>query len=143
MPKIMFYITVTLLLCQGHLVMPFQIFQISLLSTVRNEGPHDVCTSGTISLSTQNDDEKKNKTEADVAALHMDTKYSWLVCGVAFLGNFMTLGFSYGIGIYFAEFRDIFEESAGTTSWVSSFNYGILCMTGIMSQYSLINSSIS
>ncbi len=61
---------------------------------------------------------------------HKDTPYSWVVCLAAFTSSFMTVGFSHAIGIYFVVFRDIFEETAGVTSWVSSLNYGVLCMSG-------------
>ena len=61
---------------------------------------------------------------------YKDSKYSWLVCLVSFISSFMTVGYTYAIGIYFVLFRDVFETSAGTTAWVSALNYGTLSFTG-------------
>ncbi len=61
---------------------------------------------------------------------YKDSWHSWLVCAVSFLVSFMTVGFSFAIGIYFVAFLDIFKQTSATTSWVSSLNYGILCNIG-------------
>ena len=59
-----------------------------------------------------------------------DSTYSWIVMAVAFVSNFMSIGFSYAIGVYFAEFRYIFGSNAGTTSLVSALNFGMICLSG-------------
>ena len=61
---------------------------------------------------------------------YKDTKYSWLVCVVSFISSFMTIGYTYAIGIYFVLFQDVFDTSAGTTAWVSALNCGTLTCTG-------------
>ncbi len=61
---------------------------------------------------------------------YKDSGYSWLVCAAAFTSTFLTVGFSHAIGIYFVAFLEVFEETAGVTSWISSLNFGITCMTG-------------
>ena len=63
---------------------------------------------------------------------HKDTRYAWVVCVAAFLTYFMTTGFSYSIGIYFVILWDVFQEDSSTTSWVSSLNFGVLCMIGMI-----------
>ena len=60
----------------------------------------------------------------------MDTGWSWVVCGAAFVTHTLTIGFSYGIGVYYVEFLTVFKESKGTTAWISSLNYGFLCGLG-------------
>ncbi len=75
-------------------------------------------------------EESKRFPEEPTIPPHKDTTYSWVVCFAAFTSTFMTVGFSHAIGIYFVVFRNIFEQTAGVTSWVSSLNYGVLCMSG-------------
>ena len=74
-------------------------------------------------------DRKGPNPPADIPA-YKDSVYSWLILGVAFLASFMTDGFSYAIGIYFVEFRDIFGSSAGITSLVSSLSFSVTCFAG-------------
>ena len=76
--------------------------------------------------------DRKDGQKIDISESHKDSKYSWVVCAAVFLAIFMTMGFSYAIGIYFVVFQDIFEKSSATTSWISSFNHGTTCMTGIL-----------
>ena len=66
---------------------------------------------------------------------YKDSGHSWLVCAVSFVTSFMTIGFSFAIGIYFVAFLDIFNQTSATTSWVSSLNYGILCNSGISNNF--------
>ncbi len=74
-------------------------------------------------------DTKDRKPPADIPA-YKDSAYSWLILGVAFLASFMTNGFTYAIGIYFVEFRDIFGSGAGITSLVSSLSFSVSCFAG-------------
>ena len=74
-----------------------------------------------------------NSKEHETISSHKDSSYSWIVCFAAFLSTFMTTGFSYTIGIYFVVFRDVFKQSSSAASWVSSLNYGTICLTGILS----------
>ena len=60
----------------------------------------------------------------------MDSGWSWVVCCAAFITHTLTIGFSYGIGVYYVEFLTVFKESKGTTAWISSLNYGFLCGLG-------------
>ena len=60
----------------------------------------------------------------------VDSKWSWLVCGAAFFSRVLTTGFAYGISVYYVEFLSVFNESKGTTAWISSLNYGVLCAIG-------------
>ncbi len=48
----------------------------------------------------------------------------------------LTSGFSYVIGVYYVEFLEVFNETRATTAWISSLNYGTLCIIGEM-QFSL------
>ena len=74
---------------------------------------------------------------------YKDSGYSWLVCTAAFTSTFLTVGFSHAIGIYFVAFLEVFEETAGVTSWISSLNFGITCMAGrerfLLIYYSIIS----
>ena len=60
----------------------------------------------------------------------LDGGWSWIVCGSAFIGHMMTSGFSLAIGVYFVEFLAVFNESKGTTAWVSALNFGAQCLVG-------------
>ena len=60
----------------------------------------------------------------------VDGGWSWVVCGSAFLGHMLTSGFSLCVGVYFVEFLAVFDESMGTTAWVSALNFGIMCWAG-------------
>ena len=60
----------------------------------------------------------------------MDSGWSWIVCAAAFITHTLTIGFSYAIGVYYVEFLTVFNESKGTTAWISSLNYGFLCGIG-------------
>ncbi len=60
----------------------------------------------------------------------MDSGWSWVVCFVAFVSHLLTVGFSYAIGVYYVEFLEVFNESKGTTAWISALNYGVLCCGG-------------
>ena len=77
---------------------------------------------------------KNGDLEARTTSSYKDSRYSWIVMVVAFLSNLMSIGFSYAIGIYFAEFKDIFESNAGTTSLVSALNFGVVCLSGIQTK---------
>ena len=60
----------------------------------------------------------------------MDSTWSWVVCAVTFFSHIVAVGFSYAISVYYVEFLTVFNESSGTTSWLSSLNYGTLCLIG-------------
>ncbi len=60
----------------------------------------------------------------------MDSGWSWIVLGSAFVAHFFTVGFSYAIGVYYSEFLHVFGESKGTTAWIAGLHYGILCGVG-------------
>ena len=65
----------------------------------------------------------------------MDGGWSWIVCAAAFITHTLTVGFSYAIGVYYVEFLTVFNESKGTTAWISSLNYGCLCGIGELVTY--------
>ena len=69
----------------------------------------------------------------------MDSGWSWIVCAAAFITHTLTIGFSYAIGVYYVEFLSVFNESKGTTAWISSLNYGFLCGIGELVTYTLID----
>ncbi len=85
--------------------------------------PGDFDTS--VKSATKNGDQETKNLRS-----YIDSKYSWIVMAVAFVSNFMSIGFSYAIGIYFVEFRDIFLANARTTSLVSALNFGMVCISG-------------
>ena len=60
----------------------------------------------------------------------MDSLWSWIVCAATFFSHIVAIGFSYAISVYYVEFLAVFNESSGTTSWLSSLNYGMLCLIG-------------
>ena len=60
----------------------------------------------------------------------MDSPWSWVVCAATFFSHIVAVGFSYAISVYYVEFLAVFNESSGTTSWLSSLNYGMLCLIG-------------
>ena len=61
----------------------------------------------------------------------MDSPWSWVVCAVTFFSHIVAVGFSYAISVYYVEFLTVFNESSGTTSWLSSLNFGVLCLMGV------------
>ncbi len=61
----------------------------------------------------------------------LDSGWSWVVLGSAFLANFFTVGFSYAIGVYYLEFLHVFDESKGLTAWIAGLHYGTLCGAGM------------
>ena len=60
----------------------------------------------------------------------MDSPWSWVVCAVTFFSHVVAIGFSYAISVYYVEFLTGFNESSGTTSWLSSLNFGIKSFIG-------------
>ena len=68
--------------------------------------------------------------EVDGRMGEVDGRYSWVVCAVAFSAHLLTSGFSFSIGVYYVEFLNVFNQSKGTTAWVASLNFGILCLVG-------------
>ena len=60
----------------------------------------------------------------------MDSPWSWVVCAVTVFSHVVAVGFTYAISVYYVEFFTVFNESSGTTSWLSSLNYGMLCFIG-------------
>ena len=60
----------------------------------------------------------------------MESPWSWVVCAVTFFSHIVAVGFSYTISVYYVEFLTVFNESSGTTSWLSSLNYGIISFIG-------------
>ena len=68
----------------------------------------------------------------------MDHGWSWIICGAAFIVHALTSGFSFSIGVYYAEFLYVFIESKATTAWISSLNLGTFCGVGRGVQFSLI-----
>ena len=59
-----------------------------------------------------------------------DGMYAWVICGVAFIGHTLSAGFSYTMGTYYVVFKEVFNHSAGVTSWVSSLNLGVAFLIG-------------
>ncbi len=59
-----------------------------------------------------------------------DGMYAWVICGVAFIGHTLSAGFSYTMGTYYVIFKEVFNHSAGVTSWVSSLNLGVAFLIG-------------
>ena len=60
----------------------------------------------------------------------MDSRWSWIICCVAFIGHMLTIGFSYTVSVYYVEFLSVFNKNKGDTAWVSALNYGALCVIG-------------
>ena len=60
----------------------------------------------------------------------MDSTWSWVVCAVMLFSHVVAIGFSSAISVYYAEFLSVFNESSGTTSWLSSLNYGMIGLSG-------------
>ena len=67
----------------------------------------------------------------------MDSPWSWVVCTVTFFSHVVAIEFSYAISVYYVEFLTVFNESSGTTSWLSSLNYGIIGFIGKLLSVSL------
>ena len=59
-----------------------------------------------------------------------DSGWSWVVCGITFVIKMLTNGFSYAIGVYYVEFLNVFNESKGTTAWISGLNLGVFLGVG-------------
>ncbi len=59
-----------------------------------------------------------------------DAGHTWRVVVAITFNYAMTGGFLLSIGVYFAVFLEEFQESAGTTAWLSSLNYGSCYLTG-------------
>ncbi len=64
-----------------------------------------------------------------------DTKHSWVVCGAIFICHMMSFGFAFTIGVYYIKFRDAFGCSAGVTSLVASFLYGMSQVISMLSYF--------
>ena len=64
----------------------------------------------------------------------MDCGWSWVICGAAFIIHALTSGFSFAIGVYYAEFLYVFSQSKGSTAWISSLNLGTFCAVGRLDQ---------
>ena len=60
----------------------------------------------------------------------MDRGWSWVVCGAAYFTHMLTIGFTYGIGVYYVEFLSVFNENKGFTALIPSINLGMLCGIG-------------
>ena len=52
------------------------------------------------------------------------------MCGATFFTHMLTIGFTYGIGVYYVEFLSVFNENKGFTALIPSINLGMLCGIG-------------
>ena len=72
----------------------------------------------------------KNSSISNTNTNGKDGMYAWVICGVAFIGHTLSAGFSYTMGTYYVIFKEVFNHSAGVTSWVSSLNLGVAFLIG-------------
>ena len=66
----------------------------------------------------------------EVSTIEKDTGWAWIIAAACYIGNFLTLGFSYSTGIYYVIFMETFDETPSRVSWISSINLGTLCTIG-------------
>ena len=60
-----------------------------------------------------------------------DSLRSLVVAIACCVGNFLAIGLSYSAGVYYVVFRDAFQVSPSTVSWISSINLGCTNMFGM------------
>ena len=53
-----------------------------------------------------------------------------IITASAFVAQFVTNGWSVGMGLYYVTFLEVFQQSHAVTAWVGSLNYAVLCVTG-------------
>ncbi|XP_019646473.1 PREDICTED: monocarboxylate transporter 13-like [Branchiostoma belcheri] len=60
-----------------------------------------------------------------------DGGWGWVVVASTFFVNMLVVGTLKSFGVFYAEFREVFQESAGMTSFISSILGGMLLMCSV------------
>ncbi|KAI8480514.1 hypothetical protein Bbelb_417500 [Branchiostoma belcheri] len=60
-----------------------------------------------------------------------DGGWGWVVVASTFFVNMLVIGNMKSFGVFFAEFREVFQESAGITSFISSILGAVLLMCSV------------
>lgn len=60
-----------------------------------------------------------------------DGYYAWIVLGAIVVVHFLSIGFAFGsIGVFTAEYNELFKVDVRLSSWVGSVLTGILLCSG-------------
>ncbi len=69
---------------------------------------------------TEKPEKSKDNWIQRLSPLDTDKGYAWIICAATSINNFLTLSLPFSIGIYYVTFKEIYQQSSGTTSWLSS-----------------------